>query len=75
MQIKTVEAKIFYLKMRADFYRYLCEIDIEDDAFFNMASQCYEEADSLARSNLPPTNEVRISLHLNMSVFLYERCG
>ena len=28
----------------------------------------------MARSNLPPTNEVRLSLHLNMSVFLYERC-
>ena len=38
-----------------------------------MATQYYEEADTLARSNLPPTNEVRVSLHLNMSVFLYER--
>ena len=29
-QIKSVEAKVFYLKMRADFYRYLCEVDDGD---------------------------------------------
>lgn len=54
-QIKSVEAKVFYLKIRADFYRYLCEVD-DTDEYFNKASQCYEEADTLARSNLPPTN-------------------
>lgn len=29
-QIKSVEAKVFYLKIRADFNRYLCEIDDSD---------------------------------------------
>lgn len=27
VQIKSAEARVFYLKMRGDFYRYLCEID------------------------------------------------
>lgn len=75
IQIKSIEAKIFYMKMRGDFYRYLCEVDDGDGVYFTTASHCYEEADTLARGNLPPTNEVRLSLHLNMSVFLYERCG
>lgn len=30
------------------------------------------EAEQIARSNLPQTNPVRLSLHLNMSVFLWE---
>jgi hypothetical protein len=38
-----------------------------------MAKICYEEADNLVKSNLPPTNPVRLALHLNMSVFLYEQ--
>lgn len=29
----------------------------------------------MARSNLPQTNIVRLSLHLNMSVFLWEIAG
>lgn len=61
--------------MRADFYRYLCEVDDRDGKYFTNASECYEKADNLARGHLPPTHEVRLSLHLNMSVFLYERCG
>lgn len=32
----------------------------------------YHEADNVARSNLPQTNPIRLSLHLNMSVFLHE---
>ena len=63
--------------MLADFNRYLCEFpgdgDIRD--FRDQAEKCYREAESAARQNLPQTNPVRLSLHLNMSVFLWEICG
>lgn len=42
--------------MRGDFYRYLCEVDDGDGTYFATASNCYDEADMLARGNLPPTN-------------------
>lgn len=72
---KSAKSIIFSLKMKADFCRYLCEVDDKDGTYYTNALSYYEEADKLARSNLPPTDEVRLSLHLNMSVFYYERCG
>ena len=71
-QIKSVESKVFYLKLKGDYYRYLCEYSGNSNDRYT-ARACYEEADNLARSNLPQTNPVRLSLHLNMSVFLYEQ--
>jgi 14-3-3 protein epsilon len=71
-QIKSVESKVFYLKLKGDYFRYLCEWSSTNTDRYT-ARACYEEADNLARSNLPQTNPVRLSLHLNMSVFLYEQ--
>ena len=32
------EDQIFYLKLRADFYRYLCEVEDHDGKYFSTAS-------------------------------------
>jgi hypothetical protein len=72
---KSVEALVFCIKMKADFSRYLCAVGDRDGSLHASALALYEEADRLARANLPPTNEVRLSLHLNMSVFFYEMCN
>lgn len=76
-KVKSVEDKIFYLKMRGDYNRYLCEFFEGDESSkcLEYARHSYEEADGLARSNLASTNPVRLSLHLNMAVFCHEILG
>ncbi len=67
------EAKVFYQKMKADYYRYTSEVcsgkELEDIAQKAMAS--YGEAKKAAET-LQATDPVRIGLALNFSVFLYE---
>lgn len=73
--IKGAEAIVFFRKMLADFNRYLCEYPEDHKArkhYLEQASTHYTEAEQIARSNLPQTNPVRLSLHLNTSVFLWE---
>jgi 14-3-3 protein epsilon len=73
--IKGAEAIVFFRKMLADFNRYLCEYPEDHKArkhYLEQASSHYTEAEQIARSNLPQTNPVRLSLHLNTSVFLWE---
>lgn len=69
----SAEAKVFYLKMKADYYRYNGEVctgkELEDVA--QKAEESYEAAKKAA-DTLPPTDPVRIGLALNYSVFLYE---
>jgi hypothetical protein len=72
--IKGAEAIVFFKKMIADFNRYLCEYPEDPKAkrfYIEQANNHYTEAEQMARSNLPQTNPVRLSLHLNMSVFLW----
>lgn len=69
----SAEAKVFFLKMKADYYRYTGEVctaqELEDVA--KKAEESYESAKKAA-DTLPPTDPVRIGLALNYSVFLYE---
>ena len=69
--VKSVEAKVFYLKMRGDYNRYLCEFG-DNNQCVESARSSYEEADNLARNNLASTNPIRLGLHLNISVYYYE---
>ena len=67
------EAKVFYWKMKADYYRYIAEFtkgDVHRDAKRD-ATTAYEEATEAAKP-LPNTNPVRLGLALNFSVFFYE---
>jgi 14-3-3 protein epsilon len=67
------EAKVFYHKMKADYFRYIAE-NIEGDSkktFSDNSLKSYEEASEIAK-NLPITNPIRLGLALNFSVFHYE---
>ncbi|CAK94789.1 unnamed protein product (macronuclear) [Paramecium tetraurelia] len=71
---KQVDSKVFYLKMKGDYNRYLAEflLDNEYHAAVEQATQAYKDADVLAKSNLSTTSPIRLGLHLNQSVFYYE---
>ncbi len=71
------ENKVFYLKLKGDYYRYKCEFDSDQD-FPNTcdkAEKVYKEGYEIASKNLPITNSIRIGLALNFSVFYYEIKG
>jgi len=68
------ESKVFYQKMKADYYRYIAEFtsgDAKSKASEN-ARQSYEEAAKVAEKDLAVTHPIRLGLALNYSVFLYE---
>jgi len=67
------EAKVFYLKMKGDYFRYLAEIAAAEDRkdISNDALHAYEEASKVAEG-LSPTHPIRLGLALNFSVFHYE---
>merc|ERR1712021_226035 len=68
------ESKVFYQKMKADYYRYIAEFtdgDAKSKAAEN-ARVAYSEAASVAEKDLPVTHPIRLGLALNFSVFQYE---
>jgi len=67
----TDEAKVFYLKMTGDYYRYLSEF-IDSKGYEKKASSNYESASDVAKQKLSPTHPIRLGLALNYSVCLYE---
>jgi hypothetical protein len=72
---EEAEAKVFYLKMAADYYRYLAECVPEDTAGGqnkNQATDFYKRAFELAKEKLQATHPIRLGLALNYSVCLYE---
>ena len=72
-KILVDESKIFYLKMKGDYCRYLCEIlnPNENQNYIEECEKSYKEANDLAQ-NFPWTNPVRLGLSLNYSVFYYD---
>jgi 14-3-3 protein epsilon len=71
---KSEESKIFFLKMKGDYNRYLTEFltDNEGNDAVENAREAYSHAVELAKANLPPTHPLRLGLFLNFSVFHYE---
>merc|ERR1711933_397805 len=70
----TGEAKVFFQKMKADYYRYIAEFtdgDAKAKAAEN-ARQAYQEAANVAEKDLAVTHPIRLGLALNYSVFMYE---
>ncbi len=67
------ESKSFYLKMKADYFRYMGEVctgtELEEVSQKAMASY---EAARKAAEELPANHAVRLGLALNFSVFQYE---
>lgn len=67
------ESKVYYLLMKGDYLRYLCEIakDKKLKELIENASQCYEKSlENCKYMNI--LNPTKLSLALNYSVFLYE---
>jgi 14-3-3 protein epsilon len=68
------ESKVFYLKMKGDYNRYLAEFSTGDDhrKYAEDAHDAYKAASSIALNDLAETNPIRLGLALNFSVFYYE---
>jgi len=70
---KDAESKVFYHKMKGDYYRYIAEFTDGDkkSAAANSAKLAYDDAMGAA-SELAVTHPIRLGLALNFSVFHYE---
>merc|ERR1712185_876058 len=68
------ESKVFYQKMKADYYRYIAEYKDGDakTKAADQARQAYSEAQDVATKDLAVTHPIRLGLALNFSVFQYE---
>jgi len=68
----NVEANVFYLKMKSDYYRYLAEVDDNRNVYAQKSRAAYDEAFDKGQRGLPLLSPVRLGLGLSFSVFNYE---
>jgi len=68
---KGTESEVFYLKMCADYYRYLAEF-CNDEEYPQKAEKMYGDAMEVAKQALNETHPTRLGLALNYSVCYYE---
>ncbi|KAM9317375.1 14-3-3 protein theta [Gastrophryne carolinensis] len=70
----SAECKVFYLKMKGDYYRYLSEVAKADErtATIEDSQGAYKEAFDISKAQMQPTHPIRLGLALNFSVFYYE---
>jgi 14-3-3 protein epsilon len=68
------ESKVFYYKMKGDYYRYIAEVAVGEEKAkaSEEAHKAYKEAMNVAQQELPVTHPIRLGLALNFSVFHYE---
>ncbi|CAL1159657.1 unnamed protein product [Cladocopium goreaui] len=68
------ESKVFYQKMKADYYRYIAEFRSGDEKSkaAEEARKAYADAAKVAKDDLAVTHPIRLGLALNYSVFMYE---
>lgn len=68
-----INSKIFYIKIKADYLRYLAEIANEEEFpdILKDAKTNYETAYKMSIENLPPQDSLYLSVVLNYTVFLY----
>ncbi|CAB4297740.1 unnamed protein product [Prunus armeniaca] len=71
---KSSESKVFYLKMKGDYHRYMAEFKAADErkAAAEGTMLAYKAAQDAALADLAPTHPIRLGLALNFSVFYYE---
>lgn len=68
------ESRVFYFKMKGDYYRYISEFSNEEGKKVSaeQAEDSYKRATEIAEAELPSTHPIRLGLALNYSVFYYE---
>ncbi|XP_034051548.1 14-3-3 protein zeta-like [Thalassophryne amazonica] len=71
---KSCESKVFYLKMKGDYYRYLAEVASGDSKkeTTSKSLESYTSAYDLCQEEMESTHPIRLGLALNFSVFYYE---
>jgi len=71
--VTNTQAKVFWNKMKGDYYRYIAEFEREDkrQAAQGKAFDSYQIALNEGK-DLPPTDPILLGLALNFSVFYYE---
>jgi 14-3-3 protein epsilon len=69
----SVESKVFYLKLKGDYFRYLAEFNHESNhpEIAQNSLNAYKQA-SEAAAELKCNNPIKLGLALNYSVFYYE---
>ena len=70
---KDVETKVFYMKLKGDYYRYRAEFTggSENENATNQAENIYKAAYEISK-DIPISSSTRLGLALNFSVFYYE---
>lgn len=70
----NAESKVFYLKMKGDYYRYLAEVAVGDSrtSVVDDSQKAYQDAYDISKAKMQPTHPIRLGLALNFSVFYYE---
>jgi len=70
----NAESKVFYLKMKGDYFRYLAEVATGDarSAVVDDSQRAYQDAYDISKEKMQPTHPIRLGLALNFSVFYYE---
>lgn len=73
---KDSESKVFFYKMKADYFRYMAEVSSGPklEAIKKQALEIYEKANAEA-SKLAISHPIRLGLALNYSVFYFEIMG
>ncbi|KAK7899023.1 hypothetical protein WMY93_019876 [Mugilogobius chulae] len=67
------EGKVFYLKMKGDYFRYKAEVASGDEkqGVIDLSEKAYKDALDISKS-MSSTHPIRLGLALNFSVFYYE---
>lgn len=69
----NAESKVFYQKMKGDYYRYLAEVAGADKPeVVGESEKAYQAALDVAKEQMQSTHPIRLGLALNYSVFFYE---
>lgn len=73
----NAESRVFYLKMKGDYFRYLAEVaqDADKEKIVKDSQESYQSAFEISKTEMAPTHPIRLGLALNFSVFYYEILG